>query len=85
MRCGTNSTSWSGSCRTASRWPAASISRATSIARLARLGEDFAIAIALVLITLLPLGTRASIVVMISIPLSLALAIVLLNADAATA
>ncbi len=49
-------------------------------ARLARLGEDFAIAIALVLVTLLPLGTRASIVVMISIPLSLALAIVLLNA-----
>lgn len=49
-------------------------------ARLARLGEDFAIAIALVLITLLPLGTRASIVVMISIPLSLALAIVMLNA-----
>lgn len=48
--------------------------------RLARLGEDFAIAIGLVLITLLPLGTRASIVVMISIPLSLALAIVMLNA-----
>ncbi len=48
--------------------------------RLARLGEDFAIAIALVLITLLPLGTRASLVVMISIPLSLALAVVLLNA-----
>jgi len=48
--------------------------------RLARLGEDFAIAIALVLITLLPLGIRASIVVMISIPLSLALAVVLLHA-----
>lgn len=48
-------------------------------ARLARLGEDFGIAIALVLLTLLPLGTRASIVVMISIPLSLALAIVMLN------
>lgn len=48
--------------------------------RLARLGEDFAIAIALVLITLLPLGTRASLVVMISIPLSLALAVVMLNA-----
>ena len=50
-------------------------------ARLARLGEDFAIAIALVLITLLPLGTRASLIVMISIPLSLALAIVMLNAS----
>ena len=48
-------------------------------ARLARLGEDFAIAIALVLITLLPLGWRASIVVMISIPLSLALAVVMLH------
>jgi multidrug efflux pump subunit AcrB len=48
-------------------------------ARLARLGEDFAIAIGLVLITLLPLGVRASVVVMISIPLSLALAIVMLN------
>ncbi|MES2521410.1 MAG: efflux RND transporter permease subunit [Gemmatimonadota bacterium] len=49
-------------------------------ARLARLGEDFAIAIALVLVTLLPLGWRASIVVMISIPLSLALAVVMLHA-----
>ncbi len=43
--------------------------------RLARLGEDFLIAIALVLVTLLPLGLRASIVVMISIPLSLAVGV----------
>lgn len=48
--------------------------------RLARLSEDFGIALALVLVTLLPLGWRASIVVMISIPLSLALAIVMLHA-----
>jgi multidrug efflux pump subunit AcrB len=41
--------------------------------RLARLGEDFAIAIALVLLTLLPLGFRSALVVMISIPLSLAM------------
>ena len=41
--------------------------------RLARLGEDFLIAIALVLLTLLPLGLRAALVVMISIPLSLAI------------
>lgn len=49
-------------------------------ARLARLGEDFAIAILLVLITLLPLGFRASGVVMISIPLSLAIGVTLLQA-----
>ncbi|BAH40795.1 MAG TPA: AcrB/AcrD/AcrF family protein [Gemmatimonas aurantiaca] len=48
--------------------------------RLARLGEDFVIAILLVLITLLPLGTRASIIVMISIPLSLAMAVTMLYA-----
>ncbi|QJR37037.1 efflux RND transporter permease subunit [Gemmatimonas groenlandica] len=48
--------------------------------RLARLGEDFAIALLLVLITLLPLGTRASVIVMISIPLSLAMAVMLLYA-----
>ena len=47
--------------------------------RLARLGEDFAIAILLVLVTLLPLGTRASLVVMISIPLSLAIGVSLLQ------
>ncbi|MGH7519024.1 MAG: efflux RND transporter permease subunit [Gemmatimonadales bacterium] len=41
--------------------------------RLARLGEDFLIAIGLVLLTLLPLGPRASLIVMISIPLSLAM------------
>jgi multidrug efflux pump subunit AcrB len=41
--------------------------------RLARLGEDFLIAIALVLLTLLPLGGRAAVIVMISIPLSLAI------------
>jgi multidrug efflux pump subunit AcrB len=43
--------------------------------RLARLGEDFLIAIALVALTLLPLGFRAASVVMISIPLSLAIGI----------
>lgn len=43
--------------------------------RLARLGEDFGIAILLVLLTLLPLGLRAALVVMISIPLSLAIGI----------
>ncbi len=48
--------------------------------RLARLGEDFAIAILLVLVTLLPLGLRASLIVMISIPLSLAIGLVLLHA-----
>jgi len=48
--------------------------------RLARLGEDFAIALALVLLTLLPLGSRASLVVMISIPLSLAIGASLLYA-----
>lgn len=47
--------------------------------RLARLGEDFAIAILLVLVTLLPLGPRASLIVMVSIPLSLAIGLVLLN------
>lgn len=47
--------------------------------RLARLGEDFALAILLVLVTLLPLGTRASLVVMISIPLSLAIGVALLQ------
>jgi multidrug efflux pump subunit AcrB len=41
--------------------------------RLARLGDDFLIAIGLVLLTLLPLGLRAALVVMISIPLSLAI------------
>src|SRR3989454_1925 len=43
--------------------------------RLARLGEDFLIAVGLVLLTLLPLGPRAAAVVMISIPLSLAMAV----------
>ena len=43
--------------------------------RLARLGEDFLIALGLVLLTLLPLGGRAAVVVMISIPLSLAVAV----------
>jgi len=43
--------------------------------RLARLGEDFLIALALVLLTLLPLGTRAALIVMISIPLSLAMGV----------
>ncbi len=47
--------------------------------RLARLGEDFGIAIALVLATLLPLGLRASGIVMISIPLSLAIGVTLLK------
>lgn len=47
--------------------------------RLARLGEDFLIAILLVLVTLLPLGTRASVIVMISIPLSLAIGVTLLQ------
>ena len=46
--------------------------------RLARLGEDFLIAILLVLLTLLPLGLRAALVVMISIPLSLAIGLVTL-------
>jgi multidrug efflux pump subunit AcrB len=46
--------------------------------RLARLGEDFGIALCLVLITLLPLGLRAGGVVMISIPLSLAIGVALL-------
>jgi multidrug efflux pump subunit AcrB len=48
--------------------------------RLARLGEDFAIALGLVLLTLLPLGARAALVVMVSIPLSLAIGITLLDA-----
>jgi len=48
--------------------------------RLARLGEDFLIAIGLVLVTLLPLGLRASLVVMISIPLSLAIGLAALQA-----
>ncbi len=43
--------------------------------RLARLGEDFLIAVGLVLLTLLPLGPRAAAIVMISIPLSLAMAV----------
>ena len=43
--------------------------------QLARLGEDFLIALGLVLLTLLPLGPRAAAVVMISIPLSLAIAL----------
>ena len=47
--------------------------------RLARLGEDFAIALGLVLLTLLPLGPRAATIVMISIPLSLAIALTALN------
>lgn len=47
--------------------------------RLARLGEDFGIAIALVLATLLPLGLRAAGIVMISIPLSLAIGVTLLK------
>ncbi len=47
--------------------------------RLARLGEDFAIALALVLLTLLPLGPRAALIVMVSIPLSLAIALTVLN------
>jgi len=47
--------------------------------RLARLGEDFAIAIGLVAITLLPLGLRAAGIVMVSIPLSLAIGVTLLH------
>jgi multidrug efflux pump subunit AcrB len=47
--------------------------------RLARLGEDFLIAILLVALTLLPLGLRAALVVMISIPLSLAIGLTLLS------
>ncbi|MGH7529012.1 MAG: efflux RND transporter permease subunit [Gemmatimonadales bacterium] len=47
--------------------------------RLARLGEDFLIAIGLVLLTLLPLGFRSSLIVMISIPLSLAMGLTALN------
>lgn len=48
--------------------------------RLARLGEDFVLAILLVLLTLLPLGLRAAFVVMVSIPLSLAIGMALLDA-----
>ena len=48
--------------------------------RLARLGEDFAIAISLVMITLIPLGLRAAGIVVVSIPLSLAIGITLLHA-----
>ena len=47
--------------------------------RLARLGEDFLIALALVLLTLLPLGPRAAVVVMVSIPLSLAIGVTALH------
>jgi multidrug efflux pump subunit AcrB len=47
--------------------------------RLARLGEDFLIALGLVLLTLLPLGIRAALIVMISIPLSLAIGVTALN------
>lgn len=47
--------------------------------RLARLGEDFAIAIGLVALTLLPLGLRAAAIVMISIPLSLAMGLTALH------
>ena len=43
--------------------------------RLARLGEDFLLALGLVLLTLLPLGPRAALIVMISIPLSLAVGV----------
>jgi multidrug efflux pump subunit AcrB len=46
--------------------------------RLARLGEDFLIAIGLVALTLLPLGLRAAGIVMLSIPLSLAIGVSLL-------
>jgi multidrug efflux pump subunit AcrB len=53
-------------------------------ARIARLGEDFAIAILLVLVTLLPLGWRASAIVMVSIPLSLAIGVTLLKASGFT-
>ena len=47
--------------------------------RLARLGEDFLIALGLVLLTLLPLGPRAAAVVMVSIPLSLAIGVTALH------
>ncbi|HKA57000.1 MAG TPA: efflux RND transporter permease subunit [Gemmatimonadales bacterium] len=47
--------------------------------RLARLGEDFLIALGLVLLTLLPLGSRAAFIVMISIPLSLAMGVTALR------
>ena len=47
--------------------------------RLARLGEDFVVALALVLLTLLPLGPRAALVVMVSIPTSLAIAVTALD------
>jgi len=47
--------------------------------RLARLGEDFLIAIGLVAVTLLPLGLRAASIVMVSIPLSLAIGLTLLH------
>jgi multidrug efflux pump subunit AcrB len=47
--------------------------------RLARLGEDFVIAILLVAITLLPLGLRSAGIVMVSIPLSLAIGVTLLH------
>ena len=47
--------------------------------RLARLGEDFLIALGLVLLTLLPLGPRAAAVVMVSIPLSLAIGVTALD------
>ncbi len=48
-------------------------------ARLARLSQDFVIAILLVLVTLLPLGFRAAGVVMVAIPLSLAIGVTLLK------
>lgn len=48
-------------------------------ARLARLTEDFVLALLLVLVTLLPLGLRASAVVMTSIPLSLAIGVFMLK------
>ncbi|HVH67210.1 MAG TPA: efflux RND transporter permease subunit [Gemmatimonadales bacterium] len=47
--------------------------------RLARLGEDFLMALGLVLLTLLPLGPRAALIVMISIPLSLAVGVTALG------
>ncbi len=47
--------------------------------RLARLGEDFLVALGLVLLTLLPLGPRAAAVVMVSIPLSLAIGVTALH------
>lgn len=46
--------------------------------KLARLSEDFMIALGLVLITLFPLGLRPSLIVMVSIPLSLAMGVLLL-------